>query len=56
VGVLLPCNHLYNQYIFIDDHAENLKRFEKQARNMHSLSRYARGNQINKEWVRHEVV
>jgi conjugation system TraG family ATPase len=51
VGVLLPCNHLYNQYIFIDDHAENLKRFEKQARNMHSLSRYSRGNQINKEWI-----
>jgi conjugation system TraG family ATPase len=51
VGVLLPCNHLYNQYIFIDDHTENLKRFEKQARNMHSLSRYSRGNQINKEWI-----
>jgi conjugation system TraG family ATPase len=51
VGVLLPCNHIYNQFIFIDDHAENLKRFEKQARNMHSLSRYSRGNQINKEWI-----
>jgi len=55
VGVLLSCNHIYNQFIFIDDHAENLKRFEKQARNMHSLSRYSRGNQINKQWVRHEV-
>ncbi|GHT37009.1 transposase [Bacteroidia bacterium] len=51
VGVLLSCNHLYNQFIFIDDHAENLKRFEKQARNMHSLSRYSRSNQINKEWI-----
>jgi conjugation system TraG family ATPase len=51
VGVLLSCNHIYNQYIFIDDHAENLKRFEKQARNMHSLSRYSRQNQINREWV-----
>jgi conjugation system TraG family ATPase len=51
VGVLLPCNHLYNQFIFIDDSAENLKRFEKQARNMHSLSRYSRQNQINKEWI-----
>jgi conjugation system TraG family ATPase len=51
VGVLLPCNHIYNQFVFIDDHAENLKRFEKQARNMHSLSRYSRGNQINKEWI-----
>lgn len=51
VGVLLSCNHVYNQYIFIDDHTENLKRFEKQARNMHSLSRYSRANQINKEWI-----
>jgi len=51
VGVLLFCNHIYNQLIFIDDSAENLKRFEKQARNMHSLSRYSRQNQINKEWV-----
>ncbi len=51
VGVLLSCNHIYNQYIFLDDHAENLKRFEKQARNMHSLSRYSRSNQVNKEWI-----
>jgi len=51
VGVLLSCNHIYNQYIFIDDHTENLQRFEKMARNMHSLSRYSRGNQINKEWI-----
>jgi conjugation system TraG family ATPase len=51
VGVLLSCNHIVNQYIFIDDHTENLKRFEKQARNMHSLSRYSRSNQINKEWI-----
>ncbi|GHT11686.1 transposase [Bacteroidia bacterium] len=51
VGVLLSCNHIYNQYLFIDDGAENLKRFEKQARNMHSLSRYSRQNQINKAWI-----
>jgi conjugation system TraG family ATPase len=51
VGVLLSCNHIYNQYLFLDDSTENLKRFEKQARNMHSLSRYSRSNQINKEWI-----
>lgn len=51
VGVLLTCNHVYNQYLFIDDSAENLKRFEKQARNMHSLSRYSRSNQINRQWI-----
>ncbi|NDV64678.1 TraG family conjugative transposon ATPase [Bacteroides sp. 224] len=51
VGLLLPCDHIYNQFLFLDDSAENLRRFEKQARNMQSLSRYSRGNQINKEWV-----
>ena len=51
IGVLLSCNHIVNQFIFIDDHTENLKRFEKQARNMHSLSKYSRSNQINKEWI-----
>ncbi len=51
VGVLLNCNHIYNQYLFVDDHNESLKQFEKMARNMHSLSRYSRSNQINKEWI-----
>ena len=51
VGVLLSCNHCYNQYIFIDDATENLKRFEQTARNMQSLSRYSRSNQINREWI-----
>jgi conjugation system TraG family ATPase len=51
IGVLLSCNHVVNQYIFIDDHTENLKKFEKQAKNMHSLGRYSRSNQINKEWI-----
>ncbi|MDD3538508.1 MAG: TraG family conjugative transposon ATPase, partial [Eubacteriales bacterium] len=53
VGLLLSCDHIYNQYLFLDDSAENLRRFEKQARNMQSLSRYSRGNQINKEWIDH---
>lgn len=51
VGLLLSCNHVYNQYIFLDDSAENLRQFEKSARNMQSLSKYSRGNQINKEWI-----
>ena len=51
VGLLLSCNHIYNQYVFIDDHSANLARFEKMARNMHSLSRYSRANQINKQWL-----
>lgn len=51
VGLLLPCNHIYSQYVFIDDHEENLKRFEKMGRNMQSLARYGRGNLVNKEWI-----
>ena len=51
VGVLLSCNHCYNQYLFIDNHTESLKRFEQTARNMQSLSRYSRSNQINREWI-----
>ncbi len=51
VGLLLSCDHIYNQYLFIEDSAENLRKFEKSARNMQSLSRYSLGNQINKEWI-----
>ena len=51
IGLLLSCNHIVNQYIFIDDSNENLKQFEKTARNMQSLSRYSRSNQINKDWI-----
>lgn len=51
VGLLLPCNHIYNQYLFVDNSAANLQNFEKAAKNMHSLSKYSRSNQINKEWI-----
>lgn len=51
VGLLLSCNHFYNQYLFLDNSEDNLQRFEKSARNMQSLSRYSRANQINKEWI-----
>ncbi len=51
MGLLLSCNHIYNQYLFLDNSDENLRKFEKSARNMHSLARYSRSNQINKEWI-----
>ena len=51
VGLLLSCNHIYNQYIFLDNSAENLRKFEKTSRNMQSLSRYSRSNAINSEWI-----
>ena len=51
VGLLLPYNHIYNQYVFIDDPAETLRHFEKTVRNMRSLSRYSRANEINRQWA-----
>ncbi|WP_313380465.1 TraG family conjugative transposon ATPase [Proteiniphilum saccharofermentans] len=51
VGLLLSCNHIYNQFLFLDNSDENLRKFEKSARNMHSMARYSRANQINKEWL-----
>ena len=47
VGLLLFCNHVYNQVIFLDDHDETLKRLEASARNMNSLAAYSRSNAIN---------
>ena len=51
VGLMLPHNHICNLYVFIDDPAETLRHFEKAARNMRSLSRYSRANEINRQWT-----
>ena len=51
VGLLLSCNHVYNQVIFLDNHDETLKRLEASARNMNSLAAYSRANAINREWI-----
>ena len=51
VGLLLPCNHIYSQYVFIDDAQEILRTMEKTSRNMLSLSKYSRSNAVNREWT-----
>ena len=51
VGLLLSCNHIYSQYVFIDDAKETLQDLEKASRNLLSLSRYNRSNAVNREWV-----
>lgn len=51
VGLLLSCNHIYSQYVFIDDAREILQDMEKSSRNLLSLSRYSRSNAVNREWV-----
>lgn len=49
IGLNLPCNHMYNQYIFIDDHTRTLKMLEGKKQNLRSLSRYSRENIVNME-------
>ncbi len=52
VGLLLSCNHIYNQYVLIDNSEEAFAEVrEKSARNMQSQSRYSRSNSINREWI-----
>ncbi|UOQ69576.1 TraG family conjugative transposon ATPase [Hymenobacter volaticus] len=50
LALLLPVNHIYNQYIFLDDHKKTLKSFEKKRDNLNALSLYSRQNAINKEF------
>ena len=51
VGLLLSCNHIYSQYVFIDDAQEILQMMDKNSRNMLSLSKYSRSNAVNQEWT-----
>ena len=50
-GCCFSCNHIYSQYVFIDDAQEILQQMEKTSRNMLSLSRYSRSNAVNHEWT-----
>ena len=44
LGLLLPFDHIYNQYIVIEDAAVALKRLESTRLRLHSLSKYSREN------------
>ena len=46
LGVLLPCSHIYNQYIFLEDASKTLKRLESKRLRLQSLSAYSRENSI----------
>lgn len=48
LGLLLDCNHIYNQYIFIGDSAKTLKQLEAKRLRLQSLSAYSRENLISK--------
>ena len=49
LGQLLPCNHIYNQYIFIDDFRKTIQKLESKRLRLQSLSAYSRENSIGKD-------
>jgi conjugation system TraG family ATPase len=49
LGQLLPCNHIFHQYIFVEDAAKTLNKFESKRLRLQSLAAYSRENAIVKE-------
>ena len=49
LGQLLPCNHIFNQYIFIDDAQKTLQKLESKRLRLQSLSAYSRENAISRD-------
>ena len=49
LGQLLPCNHIFNQYIFIDDAQRTLQKLESKRLRLQSLSAYSRENAISRD-------
>ncbi|WP_129715507.1 TraG family conjugative transposon ATPase [Pedobacter sp. SYP-B3415] len=51
LALLLDCNHLYNQYVFIQDRDQILRRLEARKLRMQSLSAYSRENAIARDAI-----
>jgi len=51
LGLLFPCNHIYNQYIFIGDSVKTIKELESRRLRLQSLSAYSRANAVAKDSV-----
>src|SRR5690606_30747595 len=49
LGQLLPCNHIYNQFIFIEDAHKTIQKLESKRLRLQSLSAYSRENMISHE-------
>jgi len=49
LGQLLPCNHIYNQYIFIEDTQKTMQKLESKRLRLQSLSAYSRENTIARD-------
>ncbi|MBV4357319.1 TraG family conjugative transposon ATPase [Pinibacter aurantiacus] len=51
LGLLLPCDHIYNQYIIIGDAQSSIKKLESKRLRLQSLSNYSRENAIARDAV-----
>ena len=51
LGTLLNCNHILNQYVFIEDVQKTIKRLEAKKLRLQSLSIYSRENAISRDAV-----
>lgn len=49
LGQLLSCNHIYNQFIFIDDGSKVIKQLESKRLRLQSLAAYSRENAISRD-------
>ena len=49
IGQLLSCNHIYNQYVFIEDVQKTIQKLESKKLRLQSLSAYSRENAISKQ-------
>ncbi len=49
LGQLLSCNHLYNQYVFINDAQKTIQKLESKRLRLQSLSAYSRDNTIARD-------
>ncbi len=49
LGQLLSCNHIYNQYIFIQDQQKTIQKLESRRLRLQSLSAYSRENSISRD-------
>jgi len=49
LGQLLPCNHIYNQFIFIEDAQKTIQKLESKRLRLQSLSAYSRENLIARD-------
>ncbi|WP_276484738.1 TraG family conjugative transposon ATPase [Paraflavitalea pollutisoli] len=49
LGLLLDCNHIYNQYIVVGDAQVTMKKMEGKRLRLQSLAQYSRENALSKE-------